>query len=343
MTEQTPRPIIAITIGDPAGVGPETVIKALAVEEIHRACRPLVFGDLAVLERSLKIVGSSLTFREFTAPAEGAESGVIPVVDLRSGGETAPLGQVSPAGGVASFSAIRHAVEFCQRGDATAMVTGPINKESLREADVPYLDHTAALEGLTGSTSALTMFMTGTLRVFFMTRHLPFREIAQHVTKQNVISYTRKCDYQMLRLGFPQPKLAVAALNPHNGEHGMFGDEEIREIMPAVEQLRSQGLDVHGPVPADAVFHLAKEGVFDAVISLYHDQGHIATKTLDFYRTVSLTLGLPFLRTSVDHGTAFDIAGTGKASEVSMVEAILTAAAYGPSWRDETEMREIET
>ena len=336
MTEQTSRPTIAITIGDPAGVGPETVVKALAVEEIHRACRPLVFGDLPVLERTLEIVGSPLTFQEFTSPEERADSGVIPVVDLRSGGENAPLGQVSPAGGLAAFSAIQHAVGFCLRGDAMAMVTAPINKESLREADVSYLDHTAALKGLTGSASALTMFMTGNLRVFFMTRHLPFREIAQHITKQNVIAYTRKCDYQMRRLGFLRPKLAVAALNPHGGEHGMFGDEEIREITPAVEQLWSKGLDVHGPIPADAVFHLAKEGAYDAVISLYHDQGHIATKTLDFYRTVSLTLGLPFLRTSVDHGTAFDIAGTGQASEVSMVEAILTAATYGPSWGDET-------
>ena len=207
------------------------------------------------------------------------------------------------------------ATEFCLR-DRAALATAPINKESFRAAGVPYLDHTAALQGLTGAPSVLTLFVTGELRVFFATRHLPFREIAQNVNKANLTAFTRDAAKQMQRLGFPKPRLAVAALNPHGGEHGMFGDEELREIGPAVEELRSEGLDVQGPIPADSVFHLALSGNYDAVISLYHDQGHIATKTLDFYRTVSLTLGLPFLRTSVDHGTAFDLAGTGKANEI---------------------------
>jgi len=172
--------------------------------------------------------------------------------------------------------------------------------------------------------------------VFFFTRHLPFREIADHIKREPLVKFTAEACEQLAKLGFPKPKVAVAALNPHGGEGGMFGREEIEEISPAVQDLRDRGYDVAGPIPADSVFHLAKEGHFDAVISLYHDQGHIATKTLDFYRTVSLTLGLPFLRTSVDHGTAFDIAGTGKANEISMVEAILAAAKFGPRWQGGT-------
>lgn len=333
MAEQQAKPIIAVTIGDPAGVGPETVVKAVATGVVQQACLPLIFGDLAVLDRAVQVTGVDLAFRAIESPQEVAEQDAIAVVDLHAGGENAPIGKISREGGLAAFSAIERAVSYCLHGEAIAVATAPINKESLREAGVPYLDHTAILKGLTGASSALTMFMTGALRVFFMTRHLPFREIAWHITRQNIASYTRECASQMRRLGFPQPKLAVAALNPHGGEHGMFGDEEIKEIAPAIAELRREGLDVSGPIPADAVFHLAKEGEYDAVISLYHDQGHIATKTLDFYRTVSLTLALPFLRTSVDHGTAFDIAGTGKANELSMVEAILAAANYGPAWR----------
>ncbi len=344
MTERTEKPVIAITVGDPAGVGPETIVKALASEEVKHACYPLIFGDLPVLERAAKFVGQSFVFREFSSLKEMTDTGrayaehgnLAYIVDLKAGGEKAPLGRISAEGGRAALAAIQKAVDFCTRGDAVAMTTAPLNKESLRAAEVPYLDHTAALKGLTESSSALTMFVTGTLRTFFMTRHLPFKEIVWHITKGNIVAYTRECDHQMRRLGFERPRIAVAALNPHGGEHGMFGDEEIKEIIPAVEELREAGLDVHGPIPADSVYHLAKEGVFDAVISLYHDQGHIATKTLDFYRTVSLTLGLPFLRTSVDHGTAFDIAGTGKANEVSMLEAILAAATYGPAWRKTT-------
>jgi 4-phospho-D-threonate 3-dehydrogenase / 4-phospho-D-erythronate 3-dehydrogenase len=327
------RPVVAITIGDPAGVGPEIVVKAMANGQVTQACRPWIVGDLPVLERAAKIAGVALQFRACSTRAEHQEPGAVCVLDTQAGGEKAAFGRVSAEGGQAAYAAIQRAVELCQRGDAVALATAPINKEALRKAGVPYLDHTEALTGLTGARSALTLFATGTLRVFFLTRHLPFREIAAHITEANIVAYAQDCERQMRRLGFPQPKLAIAALNPHGGEHGLFGDEEMREIVPAVETLRGQGFDVHGPIPADSVFHLAHQGAYDAVISLYHDQGHIATKTLDFYRTVSLTLGLPFLRSSVDHGTAFDIAGTGQANEISMVEAIIAGATYGPKWR----------
>jgi 4-hydroxythreonine-4-phosphate dehydrogenase len=334
MMQRGEKPVIAITAGDPAGIGPETIVKALTTPQVRQACRPLVFGDLPVLERAARMVGMPLAFCEFESLSAISDEVPVSIVDLKSGGENAPLGQVSAEGGRTAFVAVQRAVEFCMAGNAVAMVTAPLNKESLQAAAVPYLDHTAMLKALTNSNTALTMFATGALRTFFMTRHLPFREIAWHVTKANIVAYTRECCHQMRRLGFERPRLAVAALNPHGGEHGLFGDEEVKEIGPAVQELREvAGLDVHGPIPADSVYHLAKEGAYDAVISLYHDQGHIAAKTLDFYRTVSLTLGLPFLRTSVDHGTAFDIAGTGKANEISMVEAILAAATYGPAWR----------
>ena len=334
MTDQR-KPIVAVTVGDPAGVGPEIVVKAVAKDEVWQACQPVVVGDLPVVQRAAKLVGVERDFRAVTVDELAAASGAVPVLDIHAGGERAPVGKISAEGGRAAFEAIRTAVELCLEGKATALATAPINKESLRLADVPYLDHTEALKKLTNAASVFTLFVTDTLRVFFFTRHLPFREIADQIRREPLVKFTAEACQQLARLGFPKPRVAVAALNPHGGEGGMFGREEIEEIAPAVEDLRARGFDVTGPIPADSVFHLAKEGHFDAVISLYHDQGHIATKTLDFYRTVSLTLGLPFLRTSVDHGTAFDIAGTGKANEISMVEAILAAARYGPLWQAE--------
>ena len=324
------QPAIAITTGDPAGVGPEIVIQAIAAPEVRQLCRPVVFADLPVLQRAMQSTGVHVELQAY--PGDPSLPAV-EFVDVKAGGERSPIGQISPEGGAAAFRAIELAVDHCRHGEMEAMATAPINKESFRAAQVPYLDHTAALQALTGARAVLTLFVTGDLRVFFATRHLRFREIARYITSDNLIAFGHECARQMLRLGFPSPRLAVAALNPHGGEHGLFGDEEINEIGPAVESLRAAGLTIDGPIPADSVFHLAMEGAYDAVISLYHDQGHIATKTLDFYRTVSLTLGLPFLRTSVDHGTAFNIAGTGRANPISMIESIRAAAVYGPSWR----------
>ncbi len=332
MTEQR-KPVVAVTVGDPAGVGPEIVAKALTHEAVWQVCLPVVVGDLAVFRRAAEAVGLKRRLRRVSPVDLEAEADEIPVLDIQSGGERAEIGKISAEGGRAAFGAIRMAVDLCLEGRATALATAPINKESLRLADVPYLDHTEALKKLTKAASVFTLFVTDALRVFFFTRHLPFREIADQIKREPLVQFTAEACEQLSRLGFPEPRVAVAALNPHGGEGGMFGREEIEEIAPAVEALRARGYNVSGPIPADSVFHLAKEGQYDAVISLYHDQGHIATKTLDFYRTVSLTLGLPFLRTSVDHGTAFDIAGTGKANEISMVEAILAAAKFGPLWK----------
>ncbi len=281
----------------------------------------------------MEATGVWLTLREAGEPLGAEPDAAVSVVNLGSTGGRAPVGAISREGGTAAYAAIQAATEFCLHGEGTALATAPINKESFKAAGVPYLDHTATLKGLTAAPSVLTLFVTGDLRVFFATRHLAFRDIARAVTKANLVDFTQDAWQQMQRLGFPAPRLAMAALNPHGGEHGLFGDEEMHEIAPAVQELQRLGIDIQGPIPADSVFHLALAGQYDAVISLYHDQGHIATKTFDFYRTVSLTLGLPFLRTSVDHGTAFDLAGTGQANEVSMIEAILAAAKYGGAWR----------
>jgi len=213
-------------------------------------------------------------------------------------------------------------------GEADAVATAPINKEALHAAGVPYLDHTEALAALANAPNPLTMFVVRNLRIFFLTRHVSLARACSDITRSDVSNGLVQVEAALDRFGISQARIAVAALNPHGGEGGMFGDEEITQIRPGVRDAREQGVDAFGPVPADAVFHLALDGQYDAVLSLYHDQGHIAAKTLDFERTVSITAGLPFVRSSVDHGTAFDIAGTGLASSVSMEEAIKSASEY---------------
>ena len=295
MNANNHKPRIGITAGDPAGIGPEIVRMAIQDPAILDLCEPVVFG--------------------MTDPAEIARAGIT-------------CGAVSVAGGKAAFSAIEAAVQAALSGEVDAIATAPINKESLRAAGVPYIGHTEILSALTGADDPLTMFETLGLRVFFLSRHVSLRAACDLVTEERVYSYlVRSAKELSACLGIEHPLLAVAGLNPHSGEHGLFGNEEAC-IPPAIARALADGIRAEGPIGADSVFHLAKNGRFDAVLSLYHDQGHIACKTLDFERTISLTLGLPFLRTSVDHGTAFDIAGKGIASGVSMVEAIKVAVRY---------------
>jgi 4-hydroxy-L-threonine phosphate dehydrogenase PdxA len=211
-----------------------------------------------------------------------------------------------------------------------ALATTPINKESLRAADIPQIGHTEILAELTDTHDPLTMFEVHGMRVFFLSRHVSLREACDLVTKDRVLDYIIRCTQALKKLGVEGGTMAVAGLNPHSGEHGLFGREEMDHVEPAIKEARQLGYDVEGPIGADSVFHFALAGRYNSILSLYHDQGHIATKTLDFERTISITNGLPFLRTSVDHGTAFDIAGTGTASAVSMIEAIALAAKYAP-------------
>ena len=242
--------------------------------------------------------------------------------------DTLQMGQVQPLGGEAAYAAIRSAIDLAMAGRVDGVATTPINKESLKAAKIPFIGHTEMFAEHTGAREEMTMFTISGLKIFFLTRHMSLIDACRAITRERVEKGIDNCIKALRQLGLDQPHLAVAALNPHGGEDGLFGREEIDGIKPAIAAARARGLTVSGPVPADSVFHMAKIGRYDAVLSLYHDQGHIAAKMLDFEKTVSVTLGLPILRTSVDHGTAFDIAGTGKASAVSMIEAIKVAAEY---------------
>lgn len=269
--------------------------KMLADATLYQICEPIVFGMID--------------------PDEIKQAGI-------------QIGKVSAAGGKAAFKAIELAVQAAQNGQLDALATAPINKESLKAANISYIGHTEILAGLTEAEDPLTLFETLSLRTFFLTRHVSLRQACDLVTEERIYRYLIRCNAALRdELGLQNPLIAVAGLNPHCGEHGLFGTEEDC-IAPAIERAAKEGVRSIGPIGADSVFHLAKIGRFDAVLSLYHDQGHIACKTLDFERTISLTLGLPFLRTSVDHGTAFDIAGKGIASAVSMIEAVKIAARY---------------
>ena len=326
------KALIAVPMGDPAGIGPEIVARAAADPELFQTADCLVIGDRKVMEEAIRITGENLKIHVIQDPADGNyEERVLNLIDLDNiRMEDFAFGRVSAMCGRAAFEYIAKSIELAMQGKADAVATTPINKESLRAGQIPYIGHTEIFGALTGTEDPLTMFETRGMRVFFMTRHLSLREMLDRITRDRVIDYVIRCTEALRRLGVTEGTMAVAGLNPHSGEHGLFGWEEVNEIAPAGEELKRMGYSVEGPVPADSVFHLAMLGKYNSVLSLYHDQGHIATKTLDFERTIAITNGMPILRTSVDHGTAFDIAGKGIASAVSMKEAIRLAARYAP-------------
>ncbi|MDK2824578.1 MAG: 4-phospho-D-threonate 3-dehydrogenase / 4-phospho-D-erythronate 3-dehydrogenase [Clostridia bacterium] len=331
------RPVVVIPIGDVAGVGPEIVVKALTNKEIYSVSKPLVVGELMSIKRALNVTNLSLNINIVNIIEEAKfEYGTIDLINLNNvDSNNITFGKVQAEAGKAAFEFIKKSVEIVQNGYADAMATTPINKEALKAANINYIGHTEILGGLTNTTDPLTMFQVRNLRVFFLTRHVSLKQAVEMVKIERVYDYILKCNNALKSLGIEKPKIAVAGLNPHSGEHGLFGDEEVREIIPAIEKAKNLEIDVTGPIAADSVFYIALKGTFDGVISLYHDQGHIATKMVDFERTISVTLGLPFIRTSVDHGTAFDIAGKGIASSVSMEEAIRLAAQYASTYKYE--------
>ena len=329
------KPIIAVTMGDPAGIGPEIVAKSIADKATFDVARCIVIGDKKVMEKAIEIVGADLKVNVVDSPADGDYSyGVLNMIDLDNIDMSRfEYGKINAMCGQAAFDYIKKSIEITMDKQADAVATTPINKESLHAAEVDFIGHTAIFGALTGTDDPLTMFETNGLRVFFLTRHKSLRDMLDDIKKDRIIDYVERCTDALRRLGVKEGTMAVAGLNPHSGEHGLFGWEEVKEIAPAVEELKERGFNVAGPVPADSVFHQAAQGRFNSVLSLYHDQGHIATKTLDFDRTISITNGMPILRTSVDHGTAFDIAGKGIAGAVSMEEAIRLAAKYAPFFK----------
>ncbi|MCR5296567.1 MAG: 4-hydroxythreonine-4-phosphate dehydrogenase PdxA [Clostridiales bacterium] len=326
------NPLIAVPIGDCAGVGPEITVKALASDVVRYSADCIVIGSRRVLEKAIAITGARLVIHPVSDPSElDDEPGILNLIDMDNiDMDTFRYGAVQAMCGKAAYEYIAKSIELAIAGKVDAVATTPINKEALHAAGVPYIGHTEIFGKLTGAENPLTMFETNGLRVFFLTRHLSMRDMLDQIKKENIVSCVKECLEALRKLGVSGGTMAVAGLNPHCGEHGLFGWEEVNEIGPAVRQLQAEGYLVAGPVSADSVFHQAVQGKYNSVLSLYHDQGHIATKTLDFDRTISVTNGMPILRTSVDHGTAYDIAGKNIASEVSMVEAIRLAAKYAP-------------
>jgi 4-hydroxythreonine-4-phosphate dehydrogenase len=304
----------------------------LASHDVWTWCRPLLVGDAGVMRKAQDLLDSPPTLQPITDVAEARFTpGVCDVLDLENVDPAAlQPGVVSPASGRASVAYVTTATKLALRGQVDAMATGPINKAALREAGIPFIGHTELLTALMGERvteeEVTTMLATPGLRVVHVTRHVPLAEVPSLITRERVLNTIRVTHTGLAQMGMPQPRLAVAALNPHGGDEGLIGREEIEEIGPAVEAARGEGIDARGPIPADSVFFRAIEGKFDAVVAMYHDQGHIPIKTHDFARSVTVTLGLPIVRTSVDHGTAFDIAWQGKADDTSMVEAIRLAA-----------------
>ena len=326
------RPFIAVPIGDPAGIGPEIVVKAVTSEEIKNIARCIIIGDCNVIANALKITNTDINICriEKTEDYKDNHLNIIPIdnVDFTA----LHIGEVSGMCGKAAYEYIEKSIDLAIKKQVAAVATPPINKESLKAANIPYIGHTEIFGALTNTADPLTMFEVRNLRIFFLTRHVSLRNACDLITKARIEDYVKRCIDVLNKLGVTDGTMAVAGLNPHSGEHGLFGHEEVDEITPAVENLKTLGYEVDGPISADSVFHLALQGRYNSVLSLYHDQGHIAAKTFDFERTISVTGGMPILRTSVDHGTAMDIAGTGKASEISMKEAIKVAVKYCKSY-----------
>jgi len=324
------KPIIAIPMGDASGIGPEIIVKALTDKTVESVANCVVIGDKKIMDIALGITDVPLKINVIKDVSEcDFRKGILNLIDLDNVDTSVfEFGKINASCGRASFSYVQKAIELALEKKVNAVATTPINKEALKAGGVDFIGHTEIFGALTNSVDPLTMFETDGLRVFFLTRHLSLRKMLDFITKDRIKDYVKRCFKALSQLGVQNGTMAIAGLNPHCGEHGLFGDEEVTEIIPAVKELQQEGYNVVGPIGADSVFHQAHLGKFDCVLSLYHDQGHIATKTLDFERTISLTLGMPILRTSVDHGTAYDIAGKNIASPVSMIEAIRLASKY---------------
>jgi 4-phospho-D-threonate 3-dehydrogenase / 4-phospho-D-erythronate 3-dehydrogenase len=321
------RPVIAVTMGDPAGVGPEVVVKALATAEVRAMCRPVVIGDAARLRLAAQLCGISIDIRVIDSPADAADHpATIDVIEPAAVSADIAWGAVSPAAGEAAFRFIERAAQLAIAGDVQAICTAPLNKEALHAAGHLFPGHTELLAHLTGTGEVSMMLEAPGLRVVHVTTHIGIIDAIARIEPGLVARTIRRADETLRRAGIAHPRLAVCGINPHAGENGLFGHgEEDAKIVPAIETVRAEGIDAVGPLPADTLFFRARRGEFDCVVAMYHDQGHGPVKVLGLEAGVNITIGLPVVRTSVDHGTAFDIAGTGVADERSMIEALKQA------------------
>ena len=321
------KPLIAITMGDPCGIGPEVIAKALAWAEVYAICRPVVVGSSWAMEQVHQFVDAPFKIREVDSPTEaGLLLGLVEVVDPHNlNPEDVTVGRVSPACGKAAMEWVSAAAQLALSGQVSALATAPVNKEAASLAGYTAIGHMELLQEISGAEEVATMLMSGRLRVVHLTTHRSLRRACDYVTKDGILAKLVLTHDSFSKWGMTNPRIGVAALNPHGSDGGLLGDEEAQEIGPAVEEARSRGIDARGPVPADIVFHQAIQGDYDVTLAMYHDQGHIPIKVHGFEGSITANLGLPFVRTSVDHGTAFDIAGSGIASETSMLEAIRLA------------------
>jgi 4-hydroxythreonine-4-phosphate dehydrogenase len=326
------RPIIGITMGDAAGVGPEIIVKALASPAVHETSRPLVIGDAARLRKAAAIIGADLEVRNVSGPEEATFTpGVIDCVDLHCIPDDLPFGELSAVAGEGAYRFIERAVTLAMEHRVDAICTAPLNKEALHAAGHPYPGHTELLAALTGTEEVSMMLSAPKLRVIHVTTHIGLVDAVERIDGGLVERTVRRGYATLVKAGIDAPVIAVCGINPHAGEHGLFGHgEEEKKIVPAIERLRADGIDAQGPLPADTVFFRAVRGDFDLVVAMYHDQGHGPVKVMGLEAGVNITVGLPVIRTSVDHGTAFDIAGTGRADHASMLEAIRQAVELAP-------------
>lgn len=319
------KPRIGITIGDPSGIGPEISLKALRHEEVLDTSIPLLYGDEYVLRRAISILGGDIRLRVLKSPKETLDERAVNIVSPDVLNEPWEYAKIQGKCGKAAFEYIKRAIDDALDGALDAVVTGPINKEALHEGGVPYSGHTEIFADLTATKDYAMLLTGGDIRVIHISTHISLRKACDRVKKERVLSVIRLAEEATRGLGVAEPRIAVAGLNPHSGEGGLFGDEEIDEIIPAIEEAGREGIKVAGPVPPDTVFLKTARGEFDIVVAMYHDQGHIPLKLTDFMGGVNITVGLPIIRTSVDHGTAFGKAGKGTADESSMLAAIRSA------------------
>lgn len=324
------RPITAVTMGDPAGIGPEIVLKTFAEEEIYKECKPFLIGDELILKRAMDITGIKLSMNKISKPSEGKYT--FGTIDLLETGtydsESIKWGEIQELAGRMCIDWILKSIELGKNKEIEAVSTAPIHKSAIKLVGVKQPGHSEIYQDETNSPYALTMFSVHKLRVFFVSRHMSLIDACKYATKERVLQDVININTELKKLNMENPLIAVAALNPHGGDNGLFGREEIDELIPAVNAAQEMGINAVGPVPADSVFHIGKSGKYDAILSLYHDQGHIACKTYDFEKSITITFGLPFLRSSVDHGTAFDIAGKNMAGSVSMIESTKIVSQY---------------
>jgi 4-hydroxythreonine-4-phosphate dehydrogenase len=322
-------PRIAITMGDPTGIGPEIIVKVLSDRGTFAFCRPIVLGDRYIMERAVRLLGATLEVHEMATAGDRhyrpGSINLLPLSAIRP--EEAVYGAPAPACGRAMYAYIAEAVKLAVQGEVDAITTAPISKKALADAGYTYPGHTELLAELTGTTHYAMMLAGKKLKVVPVTIHCALRDIFRLLTTEKIITALR-ITHRSLQEHFslPQPRIAVAALNPHAGEGGLFGNEEEKIVAPAVEQAHALGIVVSGPLPPDTIFYQAAAGRYDAVICMYHDQALIPLKLLHFDEAVNVTLGLPIIRTSVDHGTAYDIAGTGRANPASLFNALNMAA-----------------